>query len=129
MFDRAKKLAVASTILLAAGPAFAGQGQPVVVYGEPDENIRTVHVSYADLDLATPKGERQLNGRVSGAVKNVCLFGADGPRLQSGGYYDCAGEAWTSATPQMAQAVARAHELALNGKTSIAAAAITISVR
>lgn len=129
MFDRAKKLAVASTILLAAGPAFAGQSQPVVVYGEPDENVRTVYVSYADLDLATLKGERQLNGRVSGAVRQVCLFGADGPRIQSGAYYDCSDEAWTSATPQMARAVARARELALNGKTSIAAAAITISVR
>ena len=129
MFDRAKKLTVTFAILFAAGPAFAGQNQPVVVYGEPNEDIRTVHVSYADLDLATVRGERQLNSRVSGAVKEVCLFGVDGPRLQGSGYHECAGEAWTSATPQMAQAITRARELALNGKTSIAAAAITISVR
>ena len=132
MFDHIiplKKLAIGSAALLAAGPAFAGQGKPVVVYGEAVENVRTVRVSYADLDLASAKGERELSARVGGAVQQVCLFGVDGPRLQSSGYHECAGEAWTSARPQMANAIARANEIALNGKSSIAAAAITISVR
>ena len=126
---RAKNLAIASAILSAAGPAFAGQSQPVVVYAEPVEGVRTLHVSYADLDLATLKGERQLNARVSGALEDVCLFGVDGPRLQSSGYYQCAGDAWMKAKPQMDRAIARAKDIALNGKSSIAATAITISVR
>ena len=132
MFDsivRVKSFAIASAALLAAVPAFAGQGQPVVVYAEPSDNVRTVRVSYADLDLSSKAGEQQLATRVSGAVEKVCLFGVDGPRLQSSGYYQCAGDAWTDARPQMARAIARARDIALNGKSSIAAAAITISVR
>lgn len=126
---RVKKLSLVSAALLFAGPALAAQTQPVVVYGESAENVRTVHVSYADLELASAKGERQLHSRVSGAVKDVCLFGLDGPRLQGSGYYQCAGDAWASAKPQIANAISRANELALSGKSSIAAAAITISVR
>ncbi len=131
MFDRyvrARKLALASSLLLAAGPAFAGQSQPVVVYAEPDQNMRTEKVSYADLDLATLKGERTLRLRVAGAVKNVCLFDHGHIGLQPSGYYNCAGEAMSGARPQMAQAVQRAREIALNGTSSIAATAITIKV-
>jgi UrcA family protein len=129
MFDRAKKLAVTSAILLIAGPAFAGQGQPVVVYGEQNENVRTEHVSYADLDLASAKGERQLYRRVSGAVRRVCLYHFDGAALRTLDYEQCSDGAWSEARPQMAQAAQRARDIALNGKSSIAAAAITITIR
>lgn len=132
MFDhvvRVRKFAIAATALLAAGPAFASQNQPVVVYAEPSADVRTVHISYADLDLSTAKGERQLSSRVTGAVEDVCLFGVDGPRLQSSAYYQCAGQAWSDAQPQIDRAIARARDIASNGQSSIAAAAITFSVR
>jgi hypothetical protein len=44
------------------------------------------------------------------------------------GYRVCSDEAWDGALPQMAQAIARAEEIALTGKSSIAATAITIKV-
>lgn len=129
MFDRSRNLAVASAILVAAGPAFAGQGQPVIVYGEQSENVRTERVSYADLDLATAEDQQILNGRVSGAVKRVCLYRDSIGHMFESNYDNCADGAWDDARPQIAQAVARARDIALNGKSSIAAAAITIRVR
>ena len=114
--------------LLAAFPASAGQDKPVVVFAEPQENIRTERVSYADLDLAQLAGQRTLNNRVAGAVKRVCLFEDGHSGLQLSGYYSCAGSAWEGAEPQIAQAIDRAKEIALTGKSSIAVAAITIDV-
>lgn len=113
--------------LLIATAAFAAQEKPVVVYAEPPENVRTVRVSFADLDLNQARHERKLNLRVAGAVKRVCLY-EDRTGLQDRGYYTCADDAWADARPQIAQAVARAQEIALTGKSSIAATAITISV-
>lgn len=129
MFDRSRNLAIASAILLAAGPAFAGQGQPAVVYGEESDNFRSESVSFDDLNLATATGERSLNRRVAAAVRNVCLDDFTGAALRSNDFYRCSDGAWAGARPQIAQAVARARGIALNGKSSIAAAAITIRVR
>ena len=114
--------------LLIATAAFAAQNKPVVVYAEPPENVRTERISYADLDLNQRGHARKLNLRVAGAVKRVCLY-EDRTGLQDRGYYACADSAWDDARPQIAQAVARAREIALTGKSSIAAAAITISAR
>lgn len=116
----------ASLLAAVAAPASA-QERPVVVYAQPQENVRTVRVSYADLDLTQVRQERKLNLRVAGAVKRVCLY-EDRSGLQDRGYYSCADGAWDGARPQIAQAVARAKDIALNGKSSIAMAAITISV-
>lgn len=111
-----------------AMPVSAAQEKPVVVYAEPQENIRTVHVSYADLNLAQSRDAGLLKARVAGAVKDVCLFETRAA-LQDRGYYDCAQGAWDSANPQIAQAVGRANEIALNGSSAIPAAAIRIVAR
>jgi UrcA family protein len=113
--------------LLIAASASAAQEKPVVVYGEA-ENVRTVRVSHADLDLAQTGHQRRLNLRVAGAVKRVCLFDDTRPGLQDDDYYDCASDAREGAQPQIAQAVQRANEIAMTGRSSIAATAITISL-
>lgn len=113
--------------LLIAGAAFAAQNKPVVVYAEPQEGLRTERVTYADLDLSQRDHQRKLNLRVAGAVKRVCLY-ENQIRQQGLGYYRCADGAWDDARPQIAQAVARAREIALTGKSSIAATAITIRI-
>jgi UrcA family protein len=110
-----------------AMPGSAAQDKPVVVYAEPQENIRTERVSYADLNLAQSREERRLSLRVASAVRRVCLY-EDKPGLQHGVYYDCAAGAWDHARPQMAQAIARAKEIAMTGQSSIAATAITVRV-
>ena len=115
--------------LLVASAAFAAvQDKPVVVYAGPNENVRTEHVSYADLDLSQHKDAKKLNLRVAGAVTRVCLFENSRPGLQDHGYYNCADDAWGQARPQIAQAVDRAKQLAMNGKTEIAEVAISINV-
>ena len=118
---------ITSSLLIAVTTAQAARDRPVVVYAEP-ENTRTERVSYADLDLSQRKDERKLNSRVAGAVKRVCLFEHFRSGLQNQGYYHCADGAWDGARPQIAQAVTRAKEVALTGRSSIAATAITISI-
>jgi UrcA family protein len=113
--------------LLVAASASAAQNKPVVVYGGSD-NTRTEHVSYADLDLTNAKHQKRLNLRVTGAVKRVCLYENSRPGLQDNGYYQCAGDAWDSAKPQIAQAVQRSKDIAMTGHSSIAATAITINL-
>ena len=118
---------VTASLLIATAAFAAGQDGPVVVYAEPQQNVRTERITYADLDLNQRNHQRKLNLRVAGAVKRVCLY-EDRSGLQDGGYYRCADDAWGDARPQIAQAVTRAREIALTGKSSIAVAAITISV-
>jgi UrcA family protein len=127
-FSAAVLSGVTASLLISSAAFAAGQEKPVVVYGEPQENTRTEHVSYADLDLSQRKDEKKLNLRVTGAVKRVCLFENSRMGLQDNGYYNCADDAWSQARPQIAQAVDRARQLAMTGKTSIAAAAISINV-
>jgi len=122
-------LSGATASLLISSAAFAAvQEKPVVVYAGPQENTLTEHVSYADLDLSQHKDAKKLNLRVAGAVKRVCLFENSRMGLQDNGYYSCADDAFDQARPQVAQAVERARQLAMTGKSSIAAAAISISV-
>lgn len=112
-----------------AAPSFAAQDKPVVVYAEPQEGLRTERVSYADLNLAERRDQRRLNLRVTGAVQRVCLFENSRKGLQDRGYYRCADDAWEGANPQIAQAVARATEIALTGHSAIPATAIAIRVK
>jgi len=132
MFTRLSKIAAVlsgvTASLVITSPANA-QRSPVVVYGHEDANVRTERVSYADLNLASVAGERKLHRRVDNAVKRVCLFRDGTVGLPSNGYNLCADGAWDGATPQIAQAIQRAKDIALTGKSSIAAAAITISIR
>lgn len=119
---------VAASLTIVSPAVAAGQDKPVVVYAEPQEGLRTERVSYADLDLAERKGENRLRLRVAGAVKRVCLFENGRSGLQDSGYTRCSGEAWDGANPQIAQAVARAREIALTGHSAIPATAIAIRV-
>ena len=113
--------------LAIAAPSQAAQEGPVVVYAEPQENVRTVHVSYADLNLAEAQDTRRLTQRVAGAVRHVCLF-ENKAALQDSGYYQCADSAWNNADRQIAQAVARANDVALNGYSAIPATAIALRI-
>lgn len=124
-------LASAATAVACATGASAlalAQSKPVVVYAEPSE-VRTERVSYRDLNLATRTGEKILNRRVGGAVRRVCTEGANGYSPYGQDYLYCARGAWKDARPQIARAIARAHEIALYGKSSIAMTAISITVR
>ena len=111
-----------------AAPSLAAQENPVVVRAEPQEGVRSERVPYADLNLAEQSDQKRLNLRVTGAVQRVCLFENSRKGLQDRGYYRCSDDAWDGANPQIAQAVARAKEIALTGHSSIPVAAITIRI-
>lgn len=105
-------------------PAF-GRDQPVVVQG-PSEYVITKRVSYADLNLASASGERTLNRRVGDAVTSVC--DEANPNAMMFIINGCQKASWNDARPQIARAVQRAREIAMTGHSSIAAAAITITI-
>jgi len=109
-------------------PAF-GKTAPIVVTAPPDTVVR--HVSYADLNLAVPAGERTLVGRVRSAVDSLCTEitgGGDGTWMGRQTQDACSDSGWNQARPQISLAVQRARDIAMTGTSSITAAALTISV-
>ena len=118
-------LVTAASIIITAAPIHARSPEPVTVLGHRSD-IVTRHVSYADLNLTLAADRSTLKGRVGFAVDDVCneAVGYAG-RWEFNG---CTYAAWTNVRPQMANAVQRAREIALTGKSSIAAAAITINL-
>jgi UrcA family protein len=112
----------------AATPAL-GQSAPILVKQSPDIVVR--HVSYADLNLAVPAGERTLVGRVRTAVNDLCgevTGGSDGSWMGRRTMDTCNDSGWDQARPQISLAVQRARDITMTGTSSIAAAALTISV-
>ena len=124
--------AAASTALAlivgAAGAAVAqtqfGSGRATTVIGPSIDDGLSVRVSYRDLNLVAAKDQRILNRRVGGAANFVC-----DPHFDNMERASCVSYAWRGARPQIAMAVKRAHELALNGTTSIPLVAIAITAR
>ena len=107
--------------------------KPVVVTGNPNPDIVQKRVSYADLNLASAPGKKTLVTRVRGAVRTVCDEaigpGTGAGSTLAGAYRFCQNEAWQGAKPQIARAVLRAQQIAQTGHSSIAAAAITITLQ
>jgi UrcA family protein len=98
-----------------ATPASA-QEPPLVVYGEAI-NAQTERVAFADLDLASARGQARLHNRVGGAIERVCDLDVGRQGLQDRDYYRCADSAWGAAAPQIAEAVA-------TGNTALGAAIV-----
>lgn len=119
-------LSALAAIVVIAPVAASAEESPVFVYGEV-ANVRTERVTFASLDLAVARDQKRLQHRVGAAVERVCLrdIGRDG--LQDRDYYACADNAWGGAAPQIADAIAKAQQLALGGLPSIATTTITVN--
>ncbi|WP_185829137.1 UrcA family protein [Sphingomonas ginkgonis] len=125
--SRTFMISAAILTALAASPSLA-RG-PVVVTAEPDRVVR--HISYADLNLAVPAGERVLQARVRGGIRGLCDEIVPGGTTDLNsilGRKDCSRDAWEQADPQIAAAIQRAREIASTGTSTIAASAIVISL-
>lgn len=122
--------AASGGLFLAASPAF-GRNGPIFVTAAPPEDVVVRHVGYADLNLAVDAGQRTLNRRVDVAVTDLCneaMGGNDGSSSFKYSIKRCSNGAWADARPQIERAVQRSRELALTGKTAIAATALIISL-
>jgi UrcA family protein len=122
--------AASGGLFLAASPAF-GRSGPIFVTATPPEELVVRHVSYADLNLAVDAGQRTLNRRVGSAVSDLCTEaggGNDGSTAFKYSMIRCSNFAWNDARPQIQRAVQRSRELALTGKTAIAATSLIISL-
>lgn len=121
-------LCTAVALTAMASPAL-GKSARLVVTAPADPVAR--HISYADLNLASPAGETTLNRRVDAAVSDLCLDvtgGNDGSFTFKASMMRCSGSAWNQARPQIDRAVQRAREIASTGSSAITAAALTISL-
>ena len=94
-------------------PASAQEPQ-FTVYGEA-LNAKTELVAFADIDLASARGQASLHRRVDAAIERVCELDLGRDGLQDRGYYVCADNARGGAAPQIAEAIA-------TGATSLGAA-------
>lgn len=69
-----KTLAKVFTHSLAAAGLSAALVAPALAGNPFEDNAprRTVEVSFADLDLSTEAGQRKLDSRIEGAIRQVC---------------------------------------------------------
>jgi UrcA family protein len=128
----AKALAMCGATLIAAvslgTTASQLHARPLgkVTVTAPPRDVYARTVGYADLNLASLSGQQALGQRVRLAVSGVCKD-AVGQGYPSD-VRDCSFDSWTRAHPQMTAAIHRARDIAANGSSPIAAAAITIQV-
>jgi UrcA family protein len=78
---------------------------------EANGQLPTVSVPVADLDLATPEGQRQLDRRIRKAARTVCggEIAATGTRLRSRNAESCYQQALRQTRSMVAEKVARGH--------------------
>lgn len=96
-------VAMGISIVGIAGIAAAGPLQDVVVRGGKFDPGLQRKVSYKDLNLAYPAGQKALNSRISLTAKYLCLD------LNGFNYlYACTDQAIHSTDEQVAQAIVRA---------------------
>jgi UrcA family protein len=119
--------AVTAAIFTASAPATARQSPITVIATAQDVPVR--YVSYRDLNLAKPEGERILVKRVRVAAKDVCVESVRFDTAFGTETVSCRSQAWHGAKPQIDRAVTRAREIAANGWSAIAPVAIAISIR
>lgn len=91
-------LVTAGLAAAAATPSLAAAGS-----GEPVSRM-TMTISTADLDLATPEGQRKLDHRVEKAVRTVCRVTSQttGTRILSQDALACLAKARSEARAQVA---------------------------
>jgi len=120
----------AGGILALAGPA-RGKSPQTYVVTAPSPDTVSRHITYADLNLASSAGQSTLVHRVRYGVSDLCnevTGGNDGSNTYKVHVMTCSTSAWNQANPQIERAVQRAREIASTGSSTIAAAALTISV-
>jgi len=119
----------ASVVAIGSSPA-AGKSGPIFVQG-PSDDVISRHISYADLDLARPAGAHALVTRVGSAVNGLCgqvAASREVSILTSVATNRCSRASWDQARPQIDGALQRAREIAMTGRSSIAATAVVVSV-
>lgn len=114
----------ASGVFLIASPSSAKE-RPVIIEGEPVQDVATRRVGYADLNLASRSGKKLLFGRVSRAVVDVC--NEANPLAQRVDTAMCRDMSWDGARPQIASVLSQARELASRGGSPVFAGAISIT--
>ena len=95
----------------AVSPALAqepepAQGQEIVVTGKvAEKDVVTEVVKIGDLNLATEVGLKEMEKRVTTAVDYICAIPAVVGYYKQKSEAPCRDEAWSSARPQMDNAV------------------------
>lgn len=121
---------VAAVALGTASFAVEAQSIRSVLGAQPDEHgMLTRRITYADIDLASPLGERTLTRRVRGAIGSLCSEATrfDGSVEADDVRGQCDHATWMEARPQIDRAVHRARDTASTGTSPSIATAIAIA--
>ena len=90
------------SVALAAAAAFAAVSTATpLIAGEPAQVYRTATVSYADLNLNSRDGQKQLHRRVDAAVREVCGEKLTPDLTEHRAVRSCRVGAFESAKPQV----------------------------
>lgn len=89
-----------ATVALSSVPAFAS----------PAETAPTAKVSYSDLDLSSPEGQRHLKARLRTAAGTVCGVQGSSSSMISTGQRNCMKQALSRADTQFAAIVGGANQ-------------------
>ena len=130
-----KLLTMCASAVLTAGSFFftapPAQAAESPVYINSDREVMVRRINFGDLNLSRVEGQWTLNRRVHWAVRWMCsdaVGGFDADISTHGEEQACVSRASEQARPQIAAAVQRAREIAINGSSMIAATAIVLAV-
>lgn len=84
-------LAKATTLALAAFGLAGAAITPALAAESDTNNTKTVGITFSDLDLATPQGQKILDERIERAVQEACSATArtTGTRIKSREHREC----------------------------------------
>lgn len=116
-------IAMAVVAIAATTPVIAAAQQPETIVTAPESDLRFARVSYGDLNLTMPAGQRRLHKRVGNAAARICKD--DQPAVADLAFNACRANAVRGAAPQVAAAIDRA----MQGRFAESAALAQIIVR
>ena len=111
---------------ISAVGALAAASALVVPTVSHAQEVNTMSVSYADLNLASQVGQYRLHNRITGAAKVVCVIEDSRELALAAATKDCRNDAVASAQPAYDAAVAAARR---GSVTVIGAASLIVSGR
>jgi UrcA family protein len=102
MEEHMNTLAKATTVALAA---FGLVGTAITPALATDGETKTVGITFSDLDLATPQGQKILDERIERAVREACSASSmtTGTRIQSSEHRACVAQGRAQARQQIAK--------------------------
>ncbi|MBA4747248.1 MAG: UrcA family protein [Sphingopyxis sp.] len=91
----------------------AAAASAVILMPTNSDQPRKAHIAYSDLNLASPAGQKALEGRVRTALNMVCGYEHEGSAATQANNRQCRKRAMVQIEPQRQAAIAQASKVQL----------------